>query len=207
MMSIKTSDGRHFLTFQSCVSPRLMGSASCILYRSILLRRPTSEILGGLWPNSDSEVSQFGFTQSNEIRDKQTKTIASSVLVFIYSLRSREFPQTKNSALRNWSGFKSHLLPDNCSMRDGFCPILDSSENNSSRLAQAESLRSKTARVVVARRGYRTTAYVASQKLYSVPEITRFKNVSSRIRKSVICESGTLDHFGSFLDLLPPRTW
>jgi len=46
-------------------------------------------------------------------------------------------PADKNSALRNSSDFKSHLLPDNCSMRYGFCPILDSSENISSRLAQA----------------------------------------------------------------------
>ena len=128
-MSIKTSHGCHFLTFQRCISPCLMGSASCIRYRPILLRRTTSEILGGLWPNCNSEVSQFGFTESNEIRDKQANNSASSVLVFIYALRSREFPQTRNSALRNSSDFKSHLLPDNCSMRDGFCLILDSSKN------------------------------------------------------------------------------
>ena len=54
---------------------------------------------------------------------------------------------------------------------------------------------------------YRTMAYVASQKLYSVPEITRFENVSSRTLKSVICESRTLSHFGRFLERLPPRVW
>jgi hypothetical protein len=64
-------------------SLRQMRIRLCSLYRCILVRRPTSEILDGLSPNCDSEVSQVGVTQSTEIRDHKTKTNARSVLVFI----------------------------------------------------------------------------------------------------------------------------
>ena len=76
----------------------------CSLYRSILLRRPTSEILEGLSPNCNLEVSQVGFSRSNEIRDQKTKTSARSVLVFIYSLLYPRLFHGKNLILRNSEG-------------------------------------------------------------------------------------------------------
>src|SRR4030095_7701374 len=75
--------------------PRQLRIRLCSLYRSILLRRPNSEILEGLSPNCNSEVSQVGFAQSNEIRDKKTKTSARSVLVVIYSPVPAILPQRK----------------------------------------------------------------------------------------------------------------
>lgn len=110
----------------------------CSLYRSILLRRPNSEILEGLSPNCNSEVSQVGFAQSNEIRDKKTKTIARSVLVVIYPviypviyslLYSRFSHREKYDPPELGSrGFKDHLIQINSDMRDGVCPLLDGSE-------------------------------------------------------------------------------
>src|SRR4030095_8331634 len=103
----------------------------CSLYRSILLRRPNSEILEGLSPNCNSEVSQVGFAQSNEIRDKKTKTIARSVLVVIYPviyslLYSRISHRKKYDPPElGVSGFKYRLIQINSGMRDGVCPILD----------------------------------------------------------------------------------
>ena len=85
----------------------------CSLYRSILLRRPNSEILEGLSPNCNSEVSQVGFTQSNEIRDQKTKTSARSVLVFIYSLLYPRFFHREKfdpPELGRVSGFKYRLI-------------------------------------------------------------------------------------------------
>jgi hypothetical protein len=45
------------------------------------MRRRTSDILDGLSPNCDVEVSQVGFTESKEIREKKAKTSARSVLI------------------------------------------------------------------------------------------------------------------------------
>jgi hypothetical protein len=103
----------------------------CSLYRSILLRRPNSEILEGLSPNCNSEVSQVGFAQSNEIRDKKTKTSARSVLVVIYSLLyPRFFHRDKFDppGTRKGLGFQVSSDPDNQVCMTGVCPILDSSE-------------------------------------------------------------------------------
>jgi hypothetical protein len=57
-------------------------------------------------------VSQVGFTQSNEIRDKKTKTNARSVLVFIYSPLYSRFPAAKkfDPPGTRVSGFKYRLI-------------------------------------------------------------------------------------------------
>lgn len=85
----------------------------CSLYRCILLRRPNSEILEGWSPDCNSEVSQVGFSHSNEIRDKKTRTSARSVLVFIYSiLYPRFFHREKldSPELGRSPGFKYRLI-------------------------------------------------------------------------------------------------
>ena len=64
-------------------------------------------------PNCNSEVSQVGFAQSNEIRDKKTKTSARSVLVFIYSLLYPRFFHREKfdpPELGRVSGFKYRLI-------------------------------------------------------------------------------------------------